>query len=83
MPLKSGSKTADEFQIWVDFPTGNLQALVAKYEVADLPTHGQAKKGTGTFTVDDKGGTASMTFKGTTPDNVTIDAAIECKQVSK
>ena len=41
------------------------------------------KEGSGTITVDDKGKSGKVTFKGKTKDNVTLDGTIDCHQVMR
>ncbi|MDF3052676.1 MAG: hypothetical protein K0S19_781 [Geminicoccaceae bacterium] len=41
------------------------------------------KEGSGTVTVEDKGKTGKVTFKGKTKDNVTLDGTIDCHQVMR
>lgn len=40
-------------------------------------------KGSGTITVDDKGQTGKVTFKGTTQDNVTLEGTIDCHRLMR
>ena len=41
------------------------------------------KEGSGTITVEDKGESGKVTFKGTTKDNVTLDGTIDCHQLMR
>ncbi len=41
------------------------------------------RKGSGTITVDDKGQTGKVTFKGTTADNVTLEGTIDCHRLMR
>jgi hypothetical protein len=41
------------------------------------------KEGSGTITVEDKGKTGKVTFKGKTKDNVTLDGTIDCHQLMR
>jgi len=41
------------------------------------------KEGSGTITVDDKGKSGKVTFKGKTKDNVTLEGTIDCHQVMR
>lgn len=41
------------------------------------------RKGSGTITVDDKGQTGKVTFKGTTEDNVTLEGTIDCHRLMR
>ncbi len=41
------------------------------------------KEGSGTITVDDKGKTGKVSFKGKTKDNVTLEGTIDCHQVMR
>jgi hypothetical protein len=41
------------------------------------------KEGTGTITVEDKGKTGKVTFKGKTKDNVGLEGTIDCHQLMR
>ena len=41
------------------------------------------KEGSGTITVDDKGKSGKVTFKGKTKDNVTLEGTIDCHQLMR
>jgi hypothetical protein len=41
------------------------------------------KEGSGTVTVEDKGKSGKVTFKGKTKDNVTLDGSIDCHQLMR
>ena len=41
------------------------------------------KEGTGTITVEDKGKTGKVTFKGKTKDNVGLEGTIDCQQLMR
>jgi hypothetical protein len=41
---------------------------------------GSQKEGSGTITVNDKGKSGTVAFKGKTKDNVTLEGTIDCHQ---
>lgn len=44
---------------------------------------GSKKEGSGTITVDDRGKTGKVSFKGKTKDNVTLEGTIDCHQLMR
>lgn len=76
---KDAADGTDKFLMTVGF--GEL--MKPSWSEHTINTTKDNKDGTGTITVDDKGKTGKVSFKGKTKDNVTLDGTIDCHQLMR
>jgi hypothetical protein len=76
---KDAADGTDKFLITAAF--GEL--MKPGYTDHTINTTKDNKEGSGTITVDDKGKTGKVTFKGKTKDNVTLEGTIDCHQLMR
>ena len=76
---KDAADGTDKFLMTAAF--GEL--MQPSYSEHTINTTKENREGSGTITVDDKGKTGKVTFKGTTKDNVTLDGTIDCHQLMR
>jgi hypothetical protein len=84
---KDAADGTDRFMITAGFGE-LLQPGYTEYTIntgASLggPSNNVKKEGSGAVTVQDKGKTGKVTFKGKTKDNVTLEGTIDCHQVMR
>ena len=76
---KDAADGTDKFLITAAF--GEL--MQPGYSDLTINTTKDNKEGSGTITVDDKGKTGKVSFKGKTKDNVTLEGTIDCHQLMR
>lgn len=76
---KDAADGTDKFLITAAF--GEL--MQPGYTDHTINTTKDNKDGSGTITVDDKGKTGKVSFKGTTKDKVTLEGTIDCHQLMR
>lgn len=76
---KDAADGTDKFLITAAF--GEL--MQPGYTDHTINTTKDNKEGSGTITVDDKGKTGKVSFKGKTKDNVTLEGTIDCHQLMR
>jgi hypothetical protein len=76
---KDAADGTDKFLITAAF--GEL--MQPGYSDHSINTTKDNKEGSGTITVDDKGKTGKVSFKGKTKDNVTLEGTIDCHQLMR
>jgi hypothetical protein len=76
---KDAADGTDKFLITAAF--GEL--MQPGYSDHTINTTKDNKEGSGTITVDDKGKTGKVSFKGKTKDNVTLEGTIDCHQLMR
>ena len=76
---KDAADGTDKFLITAAF--GEL--MQPGYSDHTINTTEDNKEGSGTITVDDKGKTGKVSFKGKTKDNVTLEGTIDCHQLMR
>jgi hypothetical protein len=76
---KDAADGTDKFLITAAF--GEL--MEPGYSDLTINTTKDNKEGSGTITVDDKGKTGKVSFKGKTKDNVTLEGTIDCHQLMR
>lgn len=76
---KDAADGTDKFLITAAF--GEL--MQPSYSEHTINTTKDNREGSGTITVDDKGKTGKVSFKGKTKDNVTLDGTIDCHQLMR
>ena len=76
---KDAADGTEKFLLIVGF--GQLMQPSYSEHTIDTSDGGSNKQGSGTLTVDDRGQTAKVSFKGKTKDNVTLEGTIDCHQL--
>jgi hypothetical protein len=76
---KDAADGTDKFMITAAF--GEL--MQPSYSDYTINTTKDNKEGSGTITVDDKGKTGKVSFKGKTKENVTLEGTIDCHQLMR
>jgi hypothetical protein len=59
------------------------ELMKPSYSEHTINTTKDNKEGSGTITVDDKGKTGKVSFKGKTKDNVTLEGTIDCHELMR
>jgi hypothetical protein len=59
------------------------ELLQPGYTDLTINTNSQPHEGSGTVTVDDRGKTGKVVFKGQTKDKVTLEGTIDCQQLMR
>jgi len=78
---KDAADGTDRFLLTAAF--GELLQQGFKSYTIDRQREGSERGGSGTVTVDDKGKSGKVTFKGKTADGVSLEGTIECHQVMR
>jgi hypothetical protein len=78
---KDAADGTDKFRLTVGF--GELMQPGYAEHTINTSGGGSQKEGSGTITVNDKGKSGTVAFKGKTKDNVTLEGTIDCHQLMR